>query len=147
MLHMLHTHVASVFPNCFICFSCMLHTCIQVFHVASVCFRGMFRESWGHGPDTASQGPTDGVRGAPGVLRTGRAHPRPGSQVPSTRRQRRGSWRRSGGHGAGRDGQGRGTRVWRDEADRERLHRYGGSPAHFLLGYRPMEPCPICNYK
>jgi hypothetical protein len=111
----------------------MLHTCIQVFHVVSVCFRGMFKESWGHGPDTASQGPTDGVCGASGVLRTGHARPRPDSQVPSTRRERRGSGR-SGGRGTGRDGQGRGTCAWRDEADRERLQRYGGSPAHFLLG-------------
>ena len=47
--------------------------CIQVFHVASFsCFRGMFRESLGHGPNAvgrgaASRGPTDGARGTPGI--------------------------------------------------------------------------------
>ena len=48
-----------------------------MFHVASVsCFRGMFRESWGHGLGSggwgaASQGPADGASGTPRVLRMG----------------------------------------------------------------------------
>ena len=61
-----HTHVASVCSKCFICFRRMLHLSVS-------CFRDMFRESWGHDPgtggrDAASQGPADGIRGAPGVL-------------------------------------------------------------------------------
>jgi hypothetical protein len=59
------------------------------------------------GRGRASQGSVDGVRGAPRVLRTGRARPCPGS-LPHGERSRRGSGGRSGKHGA-----------WRGEADRE----------------------------
>jgi hypothetical protein len=68
--------------------------CIQVFYVANVsCFGGMFRESWGHGPDagrrsTSSEGPTDGSHGAPGVLQTGCVSPRLGSQVLPSQREK-----------------------------------------------------------
>ena len=87
--------------------------CIQLFHIPSVsCFRGIFRDSWGHGLSTrgrgaASQGPTDGVHGMPRVLRIGRDRPHPGSRVPPARREMRGSGERSGGRGAGRDRRGR----------------------------------------
>jgi hypothetical protein len=95
--------------------------CIQVFHVTSVlCFRDMFRESWG----TAR------------ALRKGRSVPGSYGQgtlvlIPargSRPRGERGGGSRgmSDGHGAGRDGRGQGTRAWRDEADGEGLQRYLG---------------------
>jgi hypothetical protein len=70
-----------------------IYVAFQVFHVANVsCFGGMFRESWGHGPDagrrsTSSEGPADGSHGAPGVLQTGCVSPHLGSQVLPSRRE------------------------------------------------------------
>ena len=97
--------VASVLSGCCIYFTHMLQVyisnvssaldvcCIQVFHVASIlCFRGIFIESWRHGPDaarryTASRGPVDGAHDAHGGLRMGRARPHPGSRVPPARKE------------------------------------------------------------
>jgi hypothetical protein len=130
--------VASVLFGCCICFTHMLEVyvsnvssasnicCIQMFHVASLsCFRSMFRESWGHGPSTegrgvARRGPIDGA-----CLCSSRP------RVSPTRRERRGSGGRSGERGVLRDGRGRGTCAWWDEADGEGLQRYGGSAASF----------------
>jgi len=100
--HMLQVYVTNVSFASKVC-------CIQVFHVASVsCFRGMFRESWGHGPGAggrgaASRGSTDGACGA-----SGHARPHPGSWVPLVRREGGGSGERSGGRWAGRDRRGAG---------------------------------------
>ena len=91
------THVASVLSGCCIYFTHMLQVyisnvssaldvcCIQVFHVASIlCFRGIFIESWRHGPgargrDVVSRGSTDEACSALRVLQMGRARPHPGS--------------------------------------------------------------------
>ena len=116
----------------------ILHTCCkymsQLFHLLRcmllsslscckcLCFRGMFRESWGHGLDagegarrakgrrmarTASRGPADGARGMPRVRRTGRARSHPGSRVPPEWRERRGLGGSCDERRAGRDGRGR----------------------------------------
>ena len=116
-------HVARVLSGCCICFTHMLQVyvlnvssasdlcCIQVFHVASVsCFRGMFRESWGHsagagGRGAASWRATDGAHVTPRILRTGRACPHPGSRVSPARREegvRGKEWRAQPGCGCGR---------------------------------------------
>jgi hypothetical protein len=120
MLQVFQRHVASVCSKCFICFTRMLQTflseccicftymlqeyvpnvsaisflrCTKCFHFASIsCFRGMFRESWGHGQGVGGQGaaswePADGAHGTPRVLRMGHAHPHPGSRVPPARRE------------------------------------------------------------
>ena len=76
--HMLQLYVLNISSASDVC-------CIQVFHVASVsCFRGMFRQSLGHGPGAGgwgavSQRLVDGAHGAPGVLRTSCARPHPSS--------------------------------------------------------------------
>jgi hypothetical protein len=98
---MFHTHMLQVYvPNVS---SASDLCCIQVFNVACVsCFRGLFRESWGttcalgEGPWQAG-GTADGVRDAPRVLWTGRAHPYPGSRPCGER---------GGGQGEGAAGEG-----------------------------------------
>jgi hypothetical protein len=75
-----------------------------------LCFRGMFKESWGHSPGagergTASRRPADGPRGAPEVLQTGCARPHPASRVPPARRERLGGRSSMHRRGAGRDRQ------------------------------------------
>jgi hypothetical protein len=87
ILHMFHTYVASICSKCFICFTHMLHSSVS-------CFRGIFRESWGHGPGvggrgTTRRGPADEAHDAPGILRAWHARPHPSSQVPLARRERR----------------------------------------------------------
>jgi hypothetical protein len=124
----------------------MLHLSVYVASVS--CFRDMFRESWGHElgagrRGAASRRPADGVRSAPGVLRTGRARPHPGSCVLPARRERMGLRGRSGGRGARRDGWGQGTRAWRDEEDEKELQRYGESAARFCWTVRY---CPMKSY-
>jgi hypothetical protein len=81
------------------------------------------------GKDAASQGPTDGARGAPWVLRTGHAHPHPalGSHLCGER----GGSQREGGVGVGQ-----GTRAWQDETDGEGLQQYGGSATYFYWLFR-----------
>jgi hypothetical protein len=110
MLHIFHTHVASVLSECCICFTHMLQVfyldvvyvshiccnsmfqnvsfvsdicCIQMFHVVSVSPR--HGEWWAHDLGTRGWSTTElgtDVRGA--------QRARTGSQVPSTRRERRG---------------------------------------------------------
>ena len=114
-------HVASC--RCFIldvayvshiCCKCMF----QMFHllqtyVAFKCFMlQVFQRVTGAWPGLQGKG-----RDEPGLADGGRGAPR----VLPARRERRSSGGRSGGRGARRDGRGRGTRAWRDEADEEGL--------------------------
>ena len=65
---MLQVYVSNVSSASDVC-------CIQVFHVASVsCFRGMFRESWGHGPGTGGRGVAS--RGVLVLIPAHGSHPR-----------------------------------------------------------------------
>jgi hypothetical protein len=68
IFHLLQTYVA------------FKYFMLQVFYVSEVCSES----HWGHGlgavvRGAVCQGPAGGARGAPRVLRTGRARPRPGS--------------------------------------------------------------------
>jgi hypothetical protein len=142
MLHIFHTHVASV---CYNVSSALDVWCIQMFHVVSVlCFRGIFRESSGHGPGavgrgTASRGLPDGVRGVPRVLWTGHAHPHPGSRVLLARREIRGlRGRRT--RRACRQGEvhvrGRMSQTGKDCSDRVGVRRVSAGPFGTVLWNR-----------
>jgi hypothetical protein len=74
--------VASLLSGCCICSTHILQLyvanvsfasdcCIQVFHITSVsCFRGMFKESWGHDPDVGARGVASQGAGRWGPLHT-----------------------------------------------------------------------------
>jgi hypothetical protein len=104
MLHMFHTHISSICVKYFMCFRRMLHRGVSYFREVERVMEAQPKR-WGIGrskpglADGVCWGPEVRVREAPRVMRTGRAHPHPCSQVPPVLRERRGSGGRSGGRG------------------------------------------------
>ena len=77
MFHLLQTYVA---------FKCFMLQVFRVLEVYSESHGGTARAPGEGG--VASQGLSDGVRGAPRVLRTERTYPHQGSRVPPARREK-----------------------------------------------------------
>jgi hypothetical protein len=90
MLYMFHRYVASVCFKCFICFRLVLHSSVSC--CKCFVFQRYVQSVMGHSLSTGRRGPArwgaaDGALGVPRVLRMGRAHSHPGSQVPLTLRE------------------------------------------------------------